>query len=282
MSQAASRRLRRLVLGGAGLVVGWLVVLLVAGLVGRGCARDHLTARIGASLRATASIDEVDLGLVRGRAAAHGLRIRKDEGGHLRISIRRAEVALAPLGLVAFDRRPRMVELDGVALEASTLAVLAAPDRKGQPIHVGGLVARDVHLTFLPTALLPWLGRVEVAIERVEAGPTVLYSALSWVFSLRSLRARITVAAGVTLVLEVDRGKLRVSGGLIGATPVEVPLVLPRLDPKREMTQLVGVIKDLVTQLAIDRAGGWLKQQVWDRVRDVVDPSPAPAPDARP
>ena len=109
--------------------------------------------------------------------------------------------------------------------------------------------------------------------ERGRAGPCVLRSALSWVFSLEELVARVDLPGSVTVRLDYRGGQLRVAGGMFGATPVEVPFTIPELDPARETEQLKEMAMELARKLAVEQAESWAKRQ-WERLK----PGAAPAP----
>jgi hypothetical protein len=87
-------------------------------------------------------------------------------------------------------------------------------------------------------------------------------TALSWIFTLEELVARVDLPAGMTVRLGFKDGKLSASGGFFGATPVTIDFVLPPLDGSDEVAQLIAIGKELGKQLAIERARRWIQQQV--------------------
>jgi hypothetical protein len=257
----------------AGWVVGafvvWLVVLLIGGWVGSGCARDRVADRIAHSMQAKVTIGDASLSLIRGGFTADDLTIVKDAGGHLRVHVDHVDADLMPLGLTIFDRSIGTLRLRGIQLEASSRAVLEVRDRKRKPIAVDELIVDDVKVSLMPTALLPGLGRVDVTVEHGRAGPTVFRTALSWVFGLQELRARLDLPAGITIRLIYAGGKLSLAGGLFGDTPVEIPFEIPKLDPEREIDQLIELGKDVLKKATVGRASD-LVRGVRDKIHDVI------------
>jgi hypothetical protein len=269
--KAPGSRLGRLARWGAGALVVWVVALVVMSFAAEGCMTRRIEDRIAFAFEAQAKFAESDLSLVRGGFTARDLVVTKDAGGSLRITVASVDADLAPLGWALYDRSPSRLELAGIRLEASSLALLKTRRRSGKkPFSTDALVIRDVHLAAMPTSLLPSLGRLEIHIERARAGPVVMRTALSWVFSLEELVATVNLPGGVTVQLAYAGGKLRVQGGAFGATPVEVPFAIPILDPAREMEQLQELGIELAKQITYEQAGSWLRRQVWDRVKDAV------------
>ena len=121
----------------------------------------------------------------------------------------------------------------------------------------------DARLELSPSALLPNLGRVAIAIEHAEAGETTFKTPLSWLFAMRAMRATIELPAGITLQVAYDHGELRVAGGLFGATPIALPIALPVADladdPRAEITKLIDFGKDVAERLVARKAEDWLK-----------------------
>jgi hypothetical protein len=220
-------------------------------------------------MQARATIGDASLSLVRGGFTAEDLTIVKDVGGHLKVHVEHVDADLMPLGLALVDRSIGTLQLRGIVLEASSRAVLEVRDRKRKPIAVDELIVDDAKVSLMPTALVPGLGRIDVTIEHGRAGPTVFRTALSWVFSLEELQARLDLPAGITVRLIYKHGKLSLQGGLFGQTPVEVPFEIPKLDPTREIDQLVELGKDLLRKVTVDRATDWVKG-VSDKVHDVI------------
>lgn len=262
--RARPRRVATITVGALAL---WAVALVVAGTAASSCQTRKIADRIGRSLDATARFGDGSLALVRGAFTGRDLTIDKDEVlGTLRVRVRSLDADLLPMGLALVDARPRRLELAGVEIEASSLALLRARRAHGTPFTVDALALRDVHLAAVPIAALPGLGRIEVHLDRVEAGPTVLRTPLSWVFSLRELAATVDLPAGVRVHLEYAGGVLHAQGGVLGSRMVEVPLAIPTLDPARELDQLQALGLDLLEKIAVSGARSWLEDQ-WDTVK---------------
>jgi hypothetical protein len=267
----ARSRWRRLASLAAGAVVLWCVALVVLGFAANGCMTRRVEDRIAYAFDAKAAFADSSLSLLFGGFTAEDLVVTKDVGGSLRLTVDEIDADLGPLGWALWDHGPSRLELTGIRLEASSLALLKTRRRAGgKPFRCEELIIRDVHLAAMPTSLLPSLGRLEIHIERARTGPVVLRTALSWVFSLEELVAKVALPGGVSLELAYADGRLRVKGGAYGAVPVEVPFAIPILDPAREMEQLQELGLDLAKKITIQQAEDWLQRQVWDRVKSVV------------
>jgi hypothetical protein len=254
-----------------GAVVLWAVALIVLGFAAEGCMTRRVEERIAYAFDAKATFTDSSLSLLRGGFTAEDLVVTKDVGGSLKVTVDEIDADLAPFGWALYDHSPSRLELSGIRLEASSLALLRTRGRKGKrPFRCDELVIRDVHLAAMPTSLLPSLGRLEIHIERARAGPVVMRTALSWVFSLEELVAKVALPGGVSLELAYADGVLRVKGGAYGATPIEVPFAIPILDPAREMEQLQELGLDLAKKITLQQAEDWLERQVWNRIRDAV------------
>jgi hypothetical protein len=248
-----------------------MIALVVLGFAAEGCMTRRIEERIAFAFDAKARFADSDLSLLRGGFTAEGLLVTKDGGGSLRLTVAEVDADLAPFGWALYDHYPSTLELSGIRLEASSLALLRTRGREGsKPFRVDELVIRDVHLAAMPTSLLPSLGRLEIHIDRARAGPVVMRTALSWVFSLEELVAEVSLPGGVSVALEYADGTLRVQGGAFGATPIEVPFAIPVLDPMREVEQLQDIGIELAKKITYEQAESWLKRQVWDRVDDIV------------
>jgi hypothetical protein len=245
----------------------WLVALLVMNAALADRTSGRIAERLGDSLEATATIDDAHLALVRGHLDLEGLALRRDDLiGHLAISAASVHCELPPLGLALVDRDCRQLVVRQTRLEVSTAALFKLHRPKRPPLRVRNIVIEDARLEFSPSAFLPSLGRIAIAIERAEAGPTVLKTPLSWIFSLRELRATLELPGSVTLRLSYEGGQLRVSGGLFGVTPVALPVALPVADiaddAGAEIAKLVAFGKDLAQRLVLGKAEDWLRSKL--------------------
>ncbi|MCA9677906.1 MAG: hypothetical protein H6709_16485 [Kofleriaceae bacterium] len=252
------RTFRRVAGGLAGLLAIYVLALLVVGWAARGCARERARDRLARSLQAEVTIGDLDLGLVTGAIAVGHLHVRRDARGHFQLDVDRVDVDLLPLGLGLIQDGVGDVRLRGVRVALSALGALELQGGGGAPLRFDSLVIDDAQVRLAVTSLLPGVAEVDVVVEHVAAGPTVLRTPLSWLFALRQLRARIELPMGLTVHLAYDRGTLRLSGKLFGATPIEVPFAIPALDPAHELDQLADLGKRLARQLAGQGLDRWL------------------------
>ena len=204
--------------------------------------------------------------MVRGHLELSGLKVRKDDIGHLAIDIANIRCDLLPLGLVLVDRECRDLVIDHVRLEVSTLAVFKFKKPKKKPFRVQHVEINDAVLAFSPSAFLPDLGKIEIKVEYVEAGETVFRTPLSWIFTMKELRATLDLPAGIVVKLHYKDGVLRASGGVFGSTPVELPFAIPLTsegdDAQIEIQKLVELGKVLAEELVEKRAKDWLKSKL--------------------
>ena len=89
---------------------------------------------------------------------------------------------------------------------------------------------------------------------------------LSWIFALEKLRAKVELPADIALRVSFEAGTLRVAGGILGATPVELPLAIPVAgladDPGAEIAKLVELGKDIAQRVVANRAADWLRSKL--------------------
>lgn len=257
------------VLGAAvlGLAALWLIGLVIAGAVLADRTRDGVAARVGEATQGRVTIDEVRLGLVRGRLALGGLQVRRDDLiGHLAIDVREVTCGLPPLGGALWDRECRDLALRGVALELSTAALFQLPHPRRAPVHAQRVVLDDARLELAASALLPSLGRVVITIAHAEAGDTVLKTPLSWLFALRAFDATIELPGNATVALRYAHGQLWVAGGMFGATPLVIPVALPVADAgddaRAELAKLSAFGREVVQRLVTMKAAAWIKDKL--------------------
>lgn len=258
---------RRLALGGLIAIAVWLIALLICDAAIASRQRTVTTARIGESLQGTATIGELDLALIRGRLALERLSVHRDDViGHLALEVAEVDCELAPLGWALIDRDCRELEVRGVRLEVSTAGLFKLKRPKQKPIRAHHVVIDDAKLEFSPSAFVPSLGRVTIAIDHAEAGETVFVTPLSWIFALQTLRARVELPAGLTVHLTYDHGVFGAAGSLFGSTPVQLPLQLPvatlYADGRAELQALVKLGTDLAEKLVAKRAEDWLRSKL--------------------
>ena len=258
-----SGKVVRFAVGGVAL---WIVVLLIVGFLYGGRAGSRVAARVADSLAAEVTFDDSNLGMVRGDLALSGLKVRKDDIGHLWIDIGDIRCDLPPLGLALIDRQCRDLVIDHVRLEVSTLAVFKFKKPKKKPFRVRRVEINDAILAFSPSAFLPELGKIEIKVDHVEAGDTVFKTPLSWIFTMQELRATLALPAGIVVKLHYKGGVLRASGGVFGSTPVDLPFSIPITgegdDAQTEMRKLVELGKHLAEELVEKKAKDWLKSKL--------------------
>lgn len=261
------RWLRRLAVIAVIAAVGWLAALVIGGFALEGATRRGVAERIAESLHAEATIASGSLALVRGGIDLDALSVRRDDAiGHLALRVATVRCALPPLGLALIDRDCRELAVRGAQLELSTAALFQLRRPKRPPLRAARVVIDDARLELSPSALVPSLGRVVVAIEHAEAGETVFKTPLSFVFALRSLRATVELPGDITLRLSYDAGQLQLAGGLLGATLIALPVSLPIAeladDPAAELAKLIAFGKDLAERVVTQRAADWLKSKL--------------------
>jgi hypothetical protein len=258
---------RRLLKYAVGVLVAWIAILLVLGFALNGRTRDNVAERIGESLGAKASIDDSNLALVRGGLTLETLSVRRDDTvGKLALDVREMECDLPPLGWAMFDRECGLLRVSGVKLEVSTFALFKIVKPKRKPLRAREVIIDDATFVFLPSSMIPSLGRTQIKIERAVAGPTTFKTPLSWLFALRELRAAIDVPPGVTVRLEYANGVLTASGSLLGSAPIALPVKLPIADladdGPAELKKLVGLGKQLAEELVVQRAKDWVDSKL--------------------
>lgn len=245
------------------LAVVYLLVLLVVGRVAGGVVADQIQERLGRSLDAEVRVGGAKIGLITGEVTISDLEIERSKVDHFSVAMKQLDVEIAPMGWALIDRSLHRVKVRGARLTVTGAGALQLPPRpKAPPVHVGALEIEDAVLDLQATGYWPGLARIVITIEKARSGPTTFRTALSWIFSLEELVARVDLPAGMTVRLAFRDGRLSASGGFFGDTPVTIDFKLPRLDAADEVAQLVALGKELGKQLAIERARRWLLKQV--------------------
>jgi len=244
-------------------LVALIVALVVTGMALEGRAQRGVAERLAESLQAEATIEQGSLSLVFGALDLERLAVRRDDAvGHLAIGVAGIHCALPPLGMALFDRDCRALAVRELRLEVSAAALFKLKHPRRPPLHARRVVVDDARFEFSPSALVPGLGRIAIAIAHAEAGETRFKTPLSWLMAMRTLRASIELPAGGTVELRYDAGVLTASGSIFGAAPVMVPIVLPVADPgddaPAEVAGLAAFGKDVAQRLAMQRAQDWL------------------------
>lgn len=257
---------RRILGYAAGAIVLWIVALVILGAVYGGRAGDKLAARVADSLLAQVTVESSSLALVRGHLELEGLKVRKDDLGHLAIDVANVRCDLPPLGLALVDRVCRDLVVEGVRLEVSSASVFRLQKPRRKPLHVEHVEIRGAELVFMPSAFLPELGKIAIHVDHVEAGPTTFKTPLSWIFSMKELRATLDLPGDIVVKLHYADGMLTAAGGIFGVTPVQLPLAIPVAeaadDAQAEVAKLVAMGRELAEQLVARRAKDWLKSKL--------------------
>jgi hypothetical protein len=248
------------------LVGAWLLFLQIMGAVYGRKAGDRVAARITDSLQAEATITTASLALTRGHLEINGLHARRDNLGVLDLKVGRIHCDLLPLGIGLFDRDCRELVIDDMRLEVSSAGLLRIQRPKREPMHVDAARLHNATFVLEASALAPDLGKIEIKIDEVAAGPTTFTTPLSWVFSMTALRATLALPAGVNVTLVYANGEVTATGSVLGSAPITVPLRLPRqgdvADAKAELAALAGIGRQLAEQLIERRAKDWLKTKI--------------------
>jgi hypothetical protein len=222
--------------------------------------------RIGESMQATATVDDHDLALVRGRLRLEHLRVERDDLiGKLTLDVGAVRCELAPFGVALVDGSCRELAISDVELELSTFALFKLRKPKRPPVRAHAVTIENATMVFSPAAVEPSLGHVSLTIERATAGPTTFKTPLSWIFHLRTLHATLELPIG-KIELDYANGMLTARGSVFGSQPVTVPFVIPVADlaedPATEMTRLVKVGKDLAERLVEQKARDWFRSRL--------------------
>ncbi len=216
------RHLRRIGIGVAVAVGGWIIALVLLGTLGADAARTRLEADVARALGAEVRVDALDLALVRGVVEVRGVRLHKATSGELDVEVVAARADVAPLGAVLASQRLRTLTARGVTVRATSREVLTGQVLGDRPLVADAITIDDARVELGAGTLLPGIA-LTIDARRVRAGPTRLVTPLSWVLALRELDARLDVVGGpidVTL-----RGTtLTAVGGLLGDEPIEVAL----------------------------------------------------------
>lgn len=248
-------------------VAGWLVLLVVLDFALAGREAHHVRDRLGEALHAQASVGDTDLALVRGDLLLDHLAVRRDDPvGHLALDVGEIGCDLPPLGWALVDGSCRELRVASTRLEVSAAALFQLEHHEHGLIRADRVVIDDAELSFAPSAFVPELGKVTIAIEHAEAGPTVFRTPLSWLLSLEVLRARIDLPAGISVRLEVHDGTLWASGAFFGSAPVELPVQLPVASAARDAHEELGLLvqtgEDVATRLVEKRAVDWMQDKL--------------------
>lgn len=257
--------MRKLLIGGLTALVSYVLLLVVLGFAVQGCVSDRMRARLAESLDADVTIESTSVSLLRGTVELRGIHIVRERGGHLELTIDRLEADMASWGWMAFDRDPRAVRVRGAALSISGAGALASREHEHRPVRVGSIDIRDATITLMPTAHLPTLGRVELAIAHAHTGPVTLTTGVSWVFALEALAATARLPGDVSVAVGYAGQQLSVGAGLFGSDPIAVEFPIPKPDPATlEVAQLAELAKALGKAVLKEGARDWLRRKLSD------------------
>ncbi|MGE0870121.1 MAG: hypothetical protein AB7P03_16270 [Kofleriaceae bacterium] len=251
----------------AGLFVLWLIVLVVLGLALEGRTRDRVVTRLEESLHAEGAVASSDLALVRGTLVIDGLSLERDDLiGKLAIDVGSIQCDLPALGWALVDGDCRELAISNAKLEVSSVALFKLQRPKRSPFHADSIVIDNATLTFAPSAFVPQLGAITIAIEHADAASTVFTTPLSWIFALRSLRATLMLPGDIVIKVGYAQGKLTASGAVFGTKPIEIPFEIPVAelhdDPKAELEKLAKLGSETAKRLVEQRAEDWLKSKL--------------------
>lgn len=257
------KRIARIAIG---VIALWIVFLVLFGAAYSRRAGERVARRVGESMMATATVDDASLSMLRGWIELDGLHVKRDDLGVLMIDVGHVECDLLPLGLAFVDRSCGDLVVDTVRLSMSSAAVLQLKKPKRRPLRAERVEIRDAVLVFSPSAFLPELGKIEIRIDYVEAGPTTFKTPLSWVFTMRELRATLDLPADIVVKLAYKNGAFTAQGSIFGSAPVTLPVSLPTAnsadDAKAEIAKLITFATRLAEDLLETRAKNWLKSKL--------------------
>lgn len=249
----------------------WLLTLAIVGEVGGNWVSRRMQEKLSAGLGAEVKIGGVDIGLVRGRFEVAQMQLSRKDIGAMRIEIQKAYADTAPLGFALIERdRAYKLTIDGLLIELSSWAVLAPPPGSPLAFHVEEFDFSRVELLLAPTLLLPGAGSVELKIERAKGGPTTLRSAVSWLFSVDELDARVELLAGATATIKYRGNKQLEQGGerkgtlTIGSSLLDkeltIPLTLPTVVDGDELTALRQLGARVTKEVTKSKAAQMIKK----------------------
>jgi len=263
MAMSKGRKLVACVIGALAL---WIAGLALVASVYGDRAGERVVRRLADSLHADVSVEATDLQLVRGGMILEGLKARREEAGHLAIDVARVACDLPPFGLLLVDHDCRELVLEDARMEVSALGALTTQRPRRAPLRAERVVLRRGTVVLLPSALVPGLGRVEISVEHVEAGPTTFKTPLSWIFAIEELRASLSLPSSIVVNLHYVAGVLRIAGGVFGSTPIELPIDLPVADAaddaQAEIAKLSALGAEIAKELALRRATSWVKSKL--------------------
>ncbi len=246
------------------------LVLLVLGWAATGRVEEQIKQRLSHTLRADeVSIDDIDVGLIRGKVTLHGIRAKRTGLGTASIEVATLEVDVAPMGWALINSDPTRLEVVGAHLDLSAAGV--ATLRTGtdlRDIQVEEFVMHNSRITMAVTSLFPSLGQAELSVAHARAQDVELSNALSWLYKTNELDATLRLPGPMEFVAHFDGEALSVSGSVLGSMPITIPFSWPIPDPRElELSQILSLTKHLVTAFGPELAKRKAKD-MWD---DVVD-----------
>ncbi len=252
-------------------VVGYLLLLVLAGAMLGDCVKRRVRDRIAESLQAEVTIGDASLSLVRGRIELEDIHIVGRRGGTVDIAVRRIDADLAPLGWALIDGDPRTVAVRGVDMTLSGRGMFEMRRPEARPLDVERFELEDVHLAVMPTTLLPELGRIDIGVQRARTGPVELRTGVSWIFKLEELAATAELPGSISVAVGYAEQELSLGGAAFGSRPMRLRFVLPEVDPDQfEIAQLGKLAKQLAKQLVKQAAGDWFEREVEDRLEQLA------------
>lgn len=253
-----------------GLVLAYPLLLLVLGWAATGRVEEQIKQRLSYTLRADeVSIDDIDVGLIRGKVSLHGIRAKRTGLGTASIEVTDLEVDVAPMGWALINSEPTRLEVVGAHLDLSAAGVATLRTREElRDIRVEEFIMRDSRITMAVTSLFPSLGQAEFSVAHARAKDVALSNALSWLYKTDQLKASLRVPGPMEFIVDYDGEALTVGGSILGSMPITIPFSWPIPDPRElELSQILSLTKHLVTVLGPEIAKRKAKG-MWD---DVVD-----------
>jgi hypothetical protein len=255
------RRLRQIAIGLVGAFATWVVLLVVMGWLGDGCARARTERRLAGSMKAKVSIGSMDIGLVTGSADVRDVRIEREDRGVLRLSMKQIDADLPPLGLALVSKELGEVRVRGVDVHVTAMGVLDMRGGSRGPVTFERLDLRDARLRLDAVTLVPGMVGLDLRIEHAIAGRTTLRTPLSWLFALEELRVVVDLPLGATATVHYKDGRVTISGALLGSESIELPFAIPVLEPARELEQLAEMGRALARELVAELGTRFLEDE---------------------
>lgn len=254
----------------------YVVALVIIGYAIEGKVEKGVADRLGKSLDAKVSIDDVSVSLLRGKVEIRGVAIEREGTGFVKIEIAAIDADLRGFGMAMFDGTPNLVSLRDVDIQLSPLAFRKRKPAK--PMKMGGLEVKNVTIRLVPTPLMPSLGKAKAVIEYARTGPMEMRSGLSWLFHMRTLRAHADLPRDVVLDIDYSDEHLTLKGPIFNNEPLRMHFPLPQPDPDAlETAQAVALGKSL-GKVLVKSGGEALVRRYSSKKKPQPKTAPPPSP----